>query len=293
MGVLNRPSDGLPSVGIAVARFLAEQGPRTAEEIRLVCDPVGLNKNKDSKVLQTVTRWLQLGVFMAEGDRVFLSEEPTRRNLFPRNDPLFETFRWFVLQRVLNSVVSPVGDSPAGDFLIAAWWLTQVAPEGVRLDSDAAAIQAAAAMFPDRTVIQNDTRWQGLLDWSQFLGLGTVLNGCLIPNPLPAVRWVLAEPAFQAEAPLTAVDFMRTLTAALPIFGDGVAARAAAGFLRPGGDAEALGRHVSPSLSLALLSLEAQGTLRLEGREDTQSMILLRRLDGTLRRVETITVLRN
>jgi hypothetical protein len=283
----------LPSVGIAVARFLAEQGPRTAEEIRLVCDPIGLNDSKESKVLQTVTRWVQLGVFKAEEGRVSLSEEATRRDLFPKNDPLFETFRWFVLQRVLKSAVFPVEDSPAGDFLIATWWLTQVAPKDVRLDSDVAAIQAAAARFPDRTVIQNNTRWQGLLDWSQFLGFGTVLNGCLIPNPLPAVRWALAEPDFPEEMPLPAVDFMRSLTATLPIFGDGVAARAAADFLRPGGDSEGLGHDVSPSLSLALLSLESQGTLRLEGREDSQSIILLRRLDGEQRRVETITIHRN
>jgi hypothetical protein len=76
LSILNRPSDGLSTVLLALRRALIAYGPQDEERLRQLCAPeVGALKDP-GMARRTLTRWIQLGVFeQTTGGRIALSAD--------------------------------------------------------------------------------------------------------------------------------------------------------------------------------------------------------------------------
>jgi len=77
MTVLNRPSDGLASVLLALHRAVVAFGPNSEPDlISLVAPPAMLADAKPEMARRTLTRWLQLGFFSGgKSEPIRLSDE--------------------------------------------------------------------------------------------------------------------------------------------------------------------------------------------------------------------------
>lgn len=290
MGLLNLTTDGLPSVGIVITRLLVEKGPKPKEELRMLCDPRGLNSDSDSQVDKTINRWLQLGVLKESEGQISVAPELQDSELFVRSDPLLERLRWNILRCVLRTADPSTPESPADDFIVAAWWLLQQDPARVQLTSAEAAISAAGEEYSGQALLQNRTRWPGWREWTTFLGLGTFLGGHLIPNPTAAVRWALRDLDFASGTAIPAVEFLAALEKQIPLLGEGAAAKTAAQHFSASTDRGTEQFIVPPSLSLALMSLRSQGLLDVEGNRDAPSVALFNLPGARQRRVERIII---
>src|SRR5580700_8916762 len=74
MSILNRPSDGLLSVLLALQRALIACGAQPeADLLELVAPPSVVPDGKPDMARKTLTRWKQLGFFIQIGDLIGLS----------------------------------------------------------------------------------------------------------------------------------------------------------------------------------------------------------------------------
>jgi len=76
VSILNRPSDGLLSVLIALRRALATYGALSEARLLALCAPESVVGEKGPDMARkTLTRWRQLGIFVAENDEIVLAPE--------------------------------------------------------------------------------------------------------------------------------------------------------------------------------------------------------------------------
>lgn len=280
MSILNRPSDGLLSVLLALRNALLAYGTQPEGALlELVAPSSVVPDGKPDMARKTLTRWAQLGFFAEAGGLVKLADAVAP---IPATD--LDGLRAAILQLVLapdnNSglLVDESDDhegTKASDCTRALAWVLAQDPytfptaykDGVELLQNAQGVQPNA--------FTNDTRWAGFAEWAVFLGAAWMSKVGLVPCPAFAVRSVLAD-VFSSRDELSQVDFFARLSLSLPIVDGGryrviVEAQTA----RPWRTQPP--NEISPSLSGALLTLEAQGALRLELHSDAPTRVLLGR----------------
>jgi hypothetical protein len=120
--------------------------------------------------------------------------------------------------------------------------------------------------------ISNETRWGAFKRWACSLGFSWIDPvGRLIPDPTPAVRYVLPE-LWRGRSELRAEEFFRDLAVRLPVVDGGEFRRhVESNMQRPG---EASG-GLSQSLSLAVRRLEREGRIALDDRADSERVALV------------------
>lgn len=280
MSILNRPSDGLLSVLIALRSGLLAYGPRPETELlELVAPPSIVADGKPDMAQMTLRRWKQLGFFQKTQDTVVLSPKIAS---IAANDT--DGLRAAVLRLVLESENNPdlqTGDGEDHDKSLAsdctralAWVLAQDPYSFPSVYSGVEFLQSRQEIKP--RVFANDTRWQGLVEWATFLGAGfTSSRSGLTLCPAFAVRTFLDE-VFQESTELPQGEFFSRLADALPII-DGGQYRVVVEDQTARPWRTQLPSEISPSLSAALQALEAAGTLRLEMRSDAPMRMLLAR----------------
>jgi hypothetical protein len=285
MSLLNRPSDGLLSVLIALYRAAIGFGRRPETELlRLVAPQSIVPDGKADMARKTLTRWKQLGFFHEEGGFISLSADIKS---IPSND--FNAFRGAVLRLLLlpsnNPAVQEVDSegSRASDCTRAiAWALAQDAYSFPATYRGVESLQHDQNVQPK--IFTNDTRWGGFAEWAVFLGIGyEAAKLPFVPCPAFAVTMVLPD-VFSDKSELQQSEFFGRLATYLPVVDGGSYRQAVeAQIKRPWRIQPA--NETSLSLSAALLSLEAQGILRLEMRSDAPSRMLLGRGGRELRPV--------
>jgi hypothetical protein len=130
----------------------------------------------------------------------------------------------------------------------------------------------------------NDTRWAGFVEWGSFLGAGFKASRAgFVPVPSFAVRAVLPT-IFGDERVVPQSEFFRRLADALPIVDGGTSRLLMSGQTARPWRVE-LDSEVSPTLSAALMTLEASGVLRLRERSDAPQRMLLGRAGRPLHQV--------
>jgi hypothetical protein len=183
--------------------------------------------------------------------------------LLPSNNPEFETDSDAALEK-----------SKASDCTRAMAWALAQDPYSFpsKYKDGAETLQDDQGVSP--RPFTNDTRWGGFLEWATFLGAGfRAARVGFVPVPSFAVQTTLATVFGEARA-LAQADFFERLAQYLPIVdGGSFRLQMAAQTSRPW-RAESV-TEVSPSLSAALLTLEASGILRLEERSDAPQRMLL------------------
>ena len=289
MSILNRPSDGLLSVLLALHRGILAYGPQSeAALLELVAPSSVVPDGKPDMARRTLTRWKQLGFFSSDADGI-ISLSSAIAALAPGDSDLLRTA---VLRLVLapenNPVFSIPGDdeqegSRASDATRAFAWVLAQDPYTFPVRyKDVEQLRSSQGVEP--TLFVNDTRWGGFSEWAAFLGAAfTGPKVGLVPNPSFAVRRALDE-VFGDLVELSQAEFFSRLSDLLPVI-DGGRYRVAveAQTARPW--RSQLPNEVSPSLSAALLTLEALGVLRLEMRSDALTRVLLGRAGRELRSI--------
>lgn len=275
MSILNRPSDGLVSVLIALRRTLLAYGPLEADRLlALAAPPSVVAGSKQGR--QTLNRWTQLGVFTDDGG--FVGVAPPFDKI-PADD--VDGLRSALIRVVLSDVSNPSFDTLvdaanterplASDFTRAACWalaqdIYAVEPSHPSIE----ALQNAQLVRPAPFV--NDTRWQGFVEWSVFLGFAS-RSPRLLLEPHFAVAAILDD-VFTSDATLPIETFLARIAAMLPVLDRGrFRVHVEATMKAPPYVAHE--RDVSISLSAALLHLEQAGIVRLEARSDASTHRLL------------------
>jgi hypothetical protein len=297
--ILNRASDGLASVLVALHRALVAYGPQREDRLLALCAPTSAVGEKQEKARQTLTRWTQLGMF--QNDAETLSLEPSVATISGED---LDRFRCAALRFVLRpennaGLAAPEtnerDDGGAGgdasDFTRAACWMLTQDPYAFEpsWERGVQPAQHAQGVKP-QPFGANSTRWNGFEEWARFLGLAVNTRGKLIMNPAFAIGGVLDGLFDGAEVSPQSL-FLRRLGQALPVL-DGGTFRTLieASIVKPWRPVRE--NAASPTLSLALLHLEAAGALRLESRSDASQCVLLGRGVRDLRHFSHVVRLR-
>lgn len=288
MGILNRPSDGLPSVLFALVRTLRALGPMPEAELLAICAPAALQDHattfEDGKqARQTLRRWRQLGLFEEIDGKITLIYEARAVDV----TGLAGVFRLGGLLRklVLNAennaqLNAPEGELAADLTLALSWALAQdvlTMPGGAYSELNELDIR----QLPNPpSAFQNDTRWTGFKEWVPLLGFGwTESKGrgsLLVVDPSAAVRDVL--PAiFKSRKELPIDEFTEAIALEIPVLDGGVYRRAVEGRLEPGTWRPTQPHEISVSLSVALQRLDVLDVFRLVARADAPKRTLLGR----------------
>jgi hypothetical protein len=291
VSILNRPSDGLLTVLLALRRALVAYGPQPEARLLELCAPPSIVAKPDM-ARRTMTRWTQLGFFeevegqfqlhkqianVGTDDLDGLRMAVLRLVLAPTNNPL-----------LASDPDSDIERSLASDCTRAIAWAMAQDPysfQGIVGHPAAEALETHQGVEP--RLFRNDTRWFGFKDWAPFLGMAFPSSrGSIVLNPAYAVRAVLNE-VFANTRELALELFMARLAEQLPVL-DG-------GSYRLIVDAQVSrpwrihrDNEISPSLSAALLTLEASGNIRLEPRSDAPQRILLGRGGNQVRSISHV-----
>lgn len=296
MSILNRPSDGLLSVLLALRRALIAYGPQTEARLLELCAPPSVVPDgKPDMARKTLTRWKQLGFFRDVDGHVQLHPNVAR---IGADD--IAGVRAAVLRLVLASENNPAlttdsGEdhegSKASDCTRAAAWVLGQDPYSFPANYKGGVESLQATQGVDPRPFTNDTRWAGFAEWAVFLGIGwNAAKVGLVLDPAFAVRVVLHE-VLDGATELPQDIFFARLAQALPVVDGGRYRTAAESQItrpwHPSGH-----NQVSPCLSAALLSLEARGDLRIEARSDAPQRVLLGREGRELRPISHVSHVR-
>jgi hypothetical protein len=290
MSLLNRPSDGLLSVLLALRRAILAYGPQTEESLVALCAPAALD-GKSDMARKTLTRWKQLGFFQVSKNRVEIS--PQIEMIGPDDvDGLRASLLRLVLDPTNNpGLIGEVGSSLednesslGSDFTRAACWA--LAQDPYRFTATWPAVQSLQneqAIAPRPFV--NDTRWQGFAEWATFSGLAwsTVAPSRLVLDPAFAIESLLPD-IFAGETYLEQTSFLTRLAQHLPVV-DGGRYRTSVENQIEKPWRSLRSNEISPSLSAALLHLEENGRMEIQTRADAPQKLLLGRDGRELRSV--------
>lgn len=294
MSIMNRPSDGLLSTLLTLWRAVCAYGRLPEDDLLRLVVPDTVDTGRQDLAAKTLKRWKQLGFFVEDDGRLQLADgiaslqaddldgcraAALRLVLLPANNPDLDGDGDASLER-----------SMASDCTRAMAWALAQDPYSFpsKYKDGAEALQFEQGVTP--RPFANDTRWAGFLEWATFLGAGFKAPRVgFVPIPWFAVQTALPS-VFGETRVLGQGEFFHRLAEALPIVDGGlIRLQIASRTSRPWRDegAEA-GTNVSPSLSAALLALEAAGGLRLEERSDAPQRTLLGRGGRPLHRISHV-----
>jgi hypothetical protein len=284
MSILNKASDGLLTVLLAVYRTIVAIGPLEESRIMSLCAPPSV-VGDPKQLRETLTRWKQVGVLEERSGTLSLAPSIAA---IPVDD--LDSLRFALLQFVLapenNGWLTGESDeSRTGDWTrAAAWVLSQDLFAFPSNDAGAEALQNQQGVEP--RVFQNYTRWPGFVEWACFLGIAWRTKAGPIFEPSFAVSRTLTT-VFDGKEERTLAEFVERLSSALPIFDGGTYANAVQAQVR---NPWRVGRpdQISPCLSAALERLEVDGTVRLESRSDAPQVSLLGRRGRERRQVSHV-----
>jgi hypothetical protein len=290
MSILNRPSQGQPSVLVALAKTIwaSENQSLTFDHLLNRAAPPSLTDQKQAR--GALNSWLKLGLFtQAKNGEISIANAlpslthfkpqtlawlraATRQIAFrPKNNDPF----WATKHRSDNDEDST--DGLASDLTRGTAWLLAQNLD-VRLATHRQAESLAGKQLGNsQLVLQNDTRWKPLVDWMLFLGLG--LKGpeetprvteenpsVLFIDPTEAISDLLPE-IFADDLELPQGDFLHALARMLPVVDGGAYRQELEKQMTSQWSGPAKGR-LSPALSRALLRLESSRKIKLLEKSD-------------------------
>ena len=215
MSILNRPSDGLLSVLLALRRALLTYGVQTEDAILELVAPASVIETPEM-AKKTLTRWRQLGFFSEVDGQISLSELIAP---IPLDD--LDGLRAAVLRLILapennaallSGSIDDSEESRAVDCTRAlAWSLVQDPYTFPNIHRSGELLQNTQGVQP--AVFVNDVRWHGFVEWAVFVGTAWTTSRTLVPSPAFAIRSVLCE-MFRESAEVSQGDFFRQLNIA-------------------------------------------------------------------------------
>ena len=283
MAILNKSSDGLVSVLVAMVRSSVVLGEMPRKKLLDICCPRSLVGDKQEMGTQTLNRWHELGLFdISEHHSVKIMEEFRKelKNANATAEAIAETARKIVLSGANNQKFWSDEKNKSADFTrAAAWMLAQDVHTFV--PTSHAAVEPlcnAQALSSEVILLQNDTRWPGYKSWATFLGFGRSdsgkASGGFITDPTPAIRRQAIE-LLPKKGDTTINDFVEGLAFSIPVLDGGEYRKEVESKLKPDKWKAPGAGELSTSLSRALLRLRASGAIRLERRSDSEVQMKL------------------
>jgi hypothetical protein len=295
MSILNRPSDGLVSVLVALVRSSVMLGTMPKGKLIDVCSPKSLGEGKQDMAIKTLNRWIELGLFTVSGKEEVKVAEEYRGGLRKLNataNSIAEVVREIVLSPENNKNFWGEEENRSADFSRAVCWMLaqnihQFVPTSYSHVEPKALEQANSA---EVILFQNDTRWSGYVSWATFLGFGRSdsgkASGGFITDPTPSVAGAVKS-LLPKKKDVSITEFLDGLSDLLPVLDGGDYRQEVEGKLRPEKWKAPASNDVSSSLSRALLRLRSQGILRLEKRSDSDAQVRLVGRGGSV--VQSVT----
>jgi len=300
MSILNRPSDGLVSVLVALVRTSMAIGATSRDKLLDIASPTSLNegKNDQDMATKTLNRWSELGLFVSnERGDVKLSDESRSqyksRGVSPTS--IAHAVRQLVLAPENNQNIWSDTENKSADFTrAAAWMLAQDIHDFMPTShSTVELICDKQVLSRDVILLQNDTRWAGYVSWATFLGFGRVdsgkTSGGFITDPTPLVRFHLDD-LLPKRGEIAINDFVSGLAAKVPVLDGGEYRREVESKLKPEKWKKPGEGDISTSLSRTLLRLRESSDIRFEARSDAGAQMKLIGRDGRV--VESLTHVR-
>lgn len=291
MSILNRESEGLPSILLTISSVLIREKTISRDELLRTCLPESLSdseNDKSSRFRGILNRWTALGLFVEDDEKIKLAVELKRGespssflNRLPticRRLPLDSNFGnplWSSEGRVSEEGTGLTADYCRG----LSWCLSQ---DIYTLPTSWAELEILITeqMKPGRFIFLNDTRWAGLRDWARFFGFASGDDGSIFFDPTQAIRSELSNLMKPGEN-LAASDFIDRLANKLPVLDGGSYRIEMKEALRPEKWAEPPVGYLSTSLSFALRRLQKMGILGLATLADAESKFTLMRQGGS------------
>lgn len=295
MSILNRASDGLVNVLVALVRSSVMIGTMPKSKLLDICSPKTLGDGKQDMATKTLNRWIELGFFVvSEKEEVKVADE-YRTGIRKLNASAFsisEVARQIVLLPQHNQNFWSDEENRSADFSRAACWILA---QDVHAFVPTSYTQVEQKAFeqtgsPQVKLFQNDTRWSGFVSWATFLGLGRSdsgkASGGFVADPTP---WICGPVTtlLPQKKDTTVRDFLDGLAEAVPILDGGRLRAEVESKLRPEKWKLPASDAISTSLSRALLRLQANGILRFDDRSDSESRVILTGRGG--RTVQSVT----
>ncbi|WP_348697899.1 protein DpdG [Duganella fentianensis] len=277
MTILNRESDGMHGQVIALAAVAAKYGPIDKTELLTACSVHG----NMGRLRAALARWLEFGLFTEESGKIKLNIERKRgAPLEAVLDTLPTICRRLVLQEqhclpltVTGEAITEKGGGRAADFARGLSWA--LAQDIYNLPDSAKGIEALEGpqVNGDLAIFQNDTRWPGLRPWARYLGFATGEKDFLF-DPTEAVRSELSTILGVGES-MAATVFLDELSDKIPVLDGGTYRQEVEANLRQETWRKPAEGHLSMSLSIALRRLELNGSIALETKSDSGSVVKL------------------
>lgn len=272
MSLLNRPSDGIYPVLIAIFQLLLSRKSLAKDQMLKLCAPPEACSQDHAN--NTLNTWTSLGLFDVKPDgTVTIHPDILGSERKPEN--LRRITRRLVLDPKNNADLWAKEESRSADFTRSlSWFLAQDAWITEINGWDQAQDIFRYQLSGEKVIFQNDTRWPSFKEWSSYLGFGWSprISRGITPDPTEAIRDALPA-VFGNHRILPARDFVRQLGEALPVLDGGDYRRQVESFLLARDDEyswKALpDGHLSSSLSRALIRLIEEGMLHHSLKADS------------------------
>jgi hypothetical protein len=268
--VLNRPSEGLPSVLLVLWRTVRASKNRIKKD-RLIAHCAPPSGVADQQVKQTLTTWTELGVFREAVDEILLTDSFT--SLDYTKDPTYLEFR-----RATRHVAMTSTHAKAQDFQCAAATLLASDIFGPHFSghNEIQEWEGTHLEGANTKLFTNDTRWVGFVSWIQFLELAWPVGSTLMLDPTDAVKQELHN-ILRPKQKMPFRQFMKELAERVPYLDNGRIQKQHLKSLRSKvfTIADPAKNEVSPAVSLAIIRLEQSGDITRTRESDTDGMHLL------------------
>ncbi len=299
MAILNRESDGLVSILVAIVRASIAIGPTSKTKLLDIVSPLSLDDgmNDQKKARNTLNRWFDLGLFIETEKGEWRLEEECRsqiKKLGATPAVIAHVARQIVLASRNNGNFWSDTENKSADFTrAAAWMLAQDIHLFIPTSHSVVEKLCNDQAPPDVILLQNDTRWAGYMSWATFLGFGRAdtgkASGGFITDVTPVVRFHLHD-VLPKRGEVAIDDFIGSLASAIPVLDGGSYRTEVESKLKSDKWKRPKEGELSTSLSRALLRLRESGNLRFESRSDSgEQMKIVGRDD---RVVESVTHVR-
>jgi hypothetical protein len=295
MAILNKSSDGLVSVLVAMVRTSVLMGEMPRHKLLDICCPKSLVGDAQDMGTNTLNRWHELGLFQITDDKRVTVVNEFRKELKKCNASLSavaEVARRIILAPSNNENFWSDKENKASDFTRAAAWMLAQDVHAFTPTSHASVEPLCndQALSSDVILLQNDTRWPGYKSWATFLGFGRSesgkASGAFLTDPTNVVAsYVTRIIPKKEEVPIE--DFIHGLAQSVPVLDRGEYRQQVERKLKPERWKAPASMDLSTSLSRALLRLRSQGVIRLEKRSDSDAQLRLIGLGGSV--VESVT----
>lgn len=295
MAILNKSSDGLVSVLVAMVRSSVLMGEMPRQKLLDICCPRSLVGDSQEMGTNTLNRWHELGLFQVSEDKK-ATVAPEFRKELKKYDASVSAIAGVARQIILapsnNANFWSDKENKAADFTRAAAWMLSQDVHAFTPSSHATVEPLCndQAQSSDVILLQNDTRWSGYKSWATFLGFGRSETGksagAFLTDPTTVVA-AQVESLLPKKGEVAINDFVDGLAQSVPVLDRGDYRQEVERNLKPEKWKAPASTDLSTSLSRALLRLRSQGRIRLEKRSDSDAQMRLVGRGGSV--VQSVT----